>query len=138
MSTYIQYGIAVIGVVSIIYSVFSYIRIRRFLSRCTETRGEVIRLERTRSSGEFASYDYAPVFQFQTSGGESVTVTSNMSSSPAGFDVGQRVLVRYDPANPSDAKIHTLFQTWGGFALPLAIGVFFLFVVGEQAHWLPF
>ena len=134
MQTYLQFAGIAIGVGCLIWSVISYFRITSFLRQCTETRGEVIRLERTGSSGEFSGYDYAPVFQFQTVSEELVTVTSEISSSPAGFAVGQRVLVRYDPANPSDAKIHTIFQTWGDFVIPAAVGIIFLGVVAVQLN----
>jgi hypothetical protein len=126
METYSQFVLAPLGVGCIIWSVISYIRITRFLGQCSETRGDVIRLERSVSSGEFGSIDYAPVFQFQTASGESITVTSDVATSPAGFSVGQSVRIRYDPSNPSDAKIHSFLQTWGTCAIPAAVGIFFL------------
>jgi hypothetical protein len=134
MQAYIQFALAPLGVGCLVWSAISYFRVTKFLRVCTETRGEVVRLERTRSSGEFASYAYAPVFQFQTGSGESVTVTSKIGSSPAGFRVGESVLVRYDPTNPRDAKIHTFLQTWGSSAIPAAIGVLFLGIVAVKLH----
>jgi hypothetical protein len=134
--TYIQAALAVVGIACLTWSVISYFRITKFLQRCTETRGEVIRLERTRGSGGFASYDYAPVFCFQTASGESITVTSDVASSPPGFAEGQSVRVRYDPTNPSDAKIHTFLQTWGDFVIPAAVGVIFLGVLAVKVYTL--
>jgi hypothetical protein len=135
METFTEFVIAPLGVCCLVWSVISYFRINRFLSHCIETRGEVIRLERTRSSGEFGSYDYAPVFQFQSANGDSITITSDVASSPAGFSEGQSVLVRYDPTNPSDAKIHSFFQTWGGCVIPAWVGIIFLAVTAFKLHW---
>jgi hypothetical protein len=73
--------------------------------------GEVIRQKRSkRKGGRFA---YAPVFSFSAADGRTYTVTSNVSSYPSDFSVGVSVRVRYDPANPQNARIHTFNQTWG-------------------------
>jgi hypothetical protein len=130
MDTYIQAAVAAVGVACLVWSVISYFRIAKFLQRCTETRGEVIRLERTQGT---RGYDYAPVFSFQTASGESITVTSDISSSPADFTEGDSVRVQYDPANPSDAKIHSFLQTWGDCVIPAAVGVILLDVIAFQA-----
>jgi hypothetical protein len=132
MQTFFQIAAASAGLGCLIWSVISYFRITGFLRQCTETSGEVIRLERTKSDGQFASYDYAPVFQFQTASGKTMTVTSDVGSSPPGFSEGQSVLVRYDPTNPSDARIHTFLQTWGNCVIPGGVGVFFLGIVVAQ------
>ena len=132
MDPYIQATVAVIGIACLIWSVISYFRITRFVQRSLETSGEVIRLERTRGN---RGYDYAPVFSFQTASGESITVTSDISSSPAGFTEGESIRVRYDPANPSDAKIHSFIQTWGDCVIPAAVGIIFLSVIAIQLHW---
>jgi hypothetical protein len=133
MDPYIQAAVAVIGIACLIWSVVSYFRITKFLQRCIETSGEVIRLERTRGN---RGYDYAPVFCFQTANGESITVTSDISSSPPDFTEGESVRVRYDPSNPSDAKIHSFVQTWGDCVIPAAVGIIFLSVIAIQLHWI--
>lgn len=113
----------------------SYFRIKKFIQRSIETSGEVIRLERSRGN---RGYDYAPVFCFQTASGETITVTSDVASSPPGFTEGESVRVRYDPINPSDAKIHSFLQTWGDCVIPAAVGIVFLIVIAVQLHWFSF
>jgi len=135
MRTYLLLGAAAVGIGCLIWSVISLFRISSFLRRCTETRGEVVRLERSSGSGRFADYDCAPVFRFLTAAGESVTVTSDIASSPPGFTEGQPVRVLYDPANPSEAKIHSFFQTWGDFLIPAWVGIIFLIVAASKLHW---
>ena len=135
METLVEFVITPVGVCCLFWSVIAYFRIKGFLSLCVETRGEVVRLEQTRSSGRFGSCYYAPVFQFQTANGDSITVTSDVASSPPGYSEGQSVLVRYDPTNPSDAKIHSLFQTWGGCVIPAWVGIIFMVVAACTLHW---
>ncbi|HEY9126842.1 MAG TPA: DUF3592 domain-containing protein, partial [Acidobacteriaceae bacterium] len=59
------------------------------------------------------SVTFAPVFTFVSLDGRSHSITSNSSSNPAGFEVGDTVHVLYDPAAPSGAKIDTFWQLWG-------------------------
>jgi hypothetical protein len=116
----------------LIYSAISFVRTRSFLRSCIEVDGEVTRLERSKSRGQYG-YTYAPVFSFTVADGKTYTVTSKVSASPPGFDVGESVKVRYDPANPEDARIHTFFQTWGGAVMSGIVGAAF-FAFG--LYWL--
>lgn len=79
--------------------------------------GTVIDLIESRDS---ESETYHPRVRFVTVSGESVEFTGSVGSDPPGFDIGERVTVLYDPANPSGARIDAFFQLW--FA-PLAIGI---------------
>jgi hypothetical protein len=122
----IDLALTVVGPVLIVYSIFSFVHTRYFVRHCAETVGEVIRLERSYSGGQVGGYEYAQVFSFSAADGRSYTVTSDVSSSPAGFDIGEQVNVRYDPKNPNDAKIHTFLQTWGSAGISLFVGAMFL------------
>jgi Protein of unknown function (DUF3592) len=53
-------------------------------------------------------------------------VTSTISSSPAAFSVGESVRVRYDPANPEDARIHKFFEIWGATVIFGIVGAAFI------------
>lgn len=115
---------AVAGPCAAVYSVVSFVRTRSFILRSVEVDGEVVRLERSKDRGRYG-YTYAPVFSFTAADGASYTVTSDVGSSPPGFDVGDRVRVRYEPAYPSSARIHMFFQTWGGVVIYAGVGVLF-------------
>ena len=65
-----------------------------FIRRSAEANGEVIRLEHTKNVSSPSYESYAPVFSFKVSDGKAYTVTSNISSSPADFSVGDSVRVR--------------------------------------------
>jgi hypothetical protein len=134
MQTYIYAVMAVAGIALIIWSVISYARVTKFLQQSTETTGEVIRLQKFNGGAQFPGCDYAPVFLFRTASGESVTVTSDVATSPPGFTVGQSVRVRYDASNPSEAKIHTLLQIWGDSVIPAVVGVFFLIIAAFKVY----
>lgn len=108
------------------YSLISITRTKNFILHSVEVEGEVVRLERSKDRDQYG-YTYAPVFTFNTASGESYTVTSKVSSNPAGFIEGQSVRVRYEPDCPENARIHTVFQTWGSVIISGIVGAFFLF-----------
>ena len=110
----------------IVYFLISVVRTRSFILRSVEVNGEVTRLERSKTRDQYG-YTYAPVFTFTAVDGRSYTVTSDVSSSPAGFIEGERVTVRYEPEDPEKARIHTVFQTWGAAIISGGAGVFCLF-----------
>src|ERR1035438_8811252 len=95
----------------IVFSVVSAVRTRAFLRRCTEASGEGVRLAHSSDRMGTTTYEsYAPVFSFTAVDGKTYKVTSSISSSPADFSVGDSVRVRYDPGNPQDARIQSLFE----------------------------
>jgi hypothetical protein len=122
----IDFSLLILGPVLLVYAVISYFRTKRFVSNSVEVEGVVVRMERTYSGSRFATYDYAPVFSFTAGDGREYTLTSDIASSPPGFFVGEHIRVRYDPANPDKARIHTFFQTWGQTAISGLVGLGFL------------
>jgi hypothetical protein len=123
--TLLNYAFLVVGPCAVVYSVVSIVQTGAFIRRSSEVDGEVIRLEQSKSRDRYG-YTYAPVFSFTSIDGLTHTVTSDVGSSPAGFDVGDSVRVRYDPANPQTARIHSFFQTWGGPVLSGLVGLSFI------------
>jgi len=112
------------GPVLLAYSVVSVVRTRAFLRRCAETSGEVVHLEHSTDRMGTTSYEsYAPVFAFMAANGKAYRVTSTVYSSPADFNVGDCVRVRYDPANPQDARIHSFFEIWGTALISGTVGL---------------
>jgi hypothetical protein len=53
-----------------------------------------------------------PQFVFDAVDGTRYTHTSGSCSSPAGFDIGQKVRIRYAISDPAKAYIDTFWQTW--------------------------
>ena len=125
MDEILEFAFLAIGPCAIVYSFVSFFRNQTFLRTSVEVTGEVIRLERSTDRDRYG-YTYAPVFTITANDGTQHTVTSDVGSNPAGFSGGDSVRVRYEPANPQDARIHTFFQTWGAVVLSGAIGVGFV------------
>jgi len=101
------------GLCALVYSLVSIVRTTALIRCSVEVTGEVIRLVRSHRKGLIV---YAPVFTFSAADGRTCTVTSNVPTYypyPMEFSVGMSVKVRYDPANPKNARIRTFYQTWG-------------------------
>jgi hypothetical protein len=127
----------IFGPCAVVYAAVSMVRTHNFIRRSVEVDGEVLRLDRSRSRGRYG-YTYAPVFTFKTPDDIAHTVTSDVGTSPAGFEVGDSVRVRYDPANPESARIHSFFQTWGSSVLSAVIGVAFTLFACNALGYLHF
>jgi hypothetical protein len=114
------------GACALIFSLVAFVRTGSFIRRSVEVGGEVIRLVRSTHRGTTSYESYAPVFSFTAVNGERYSVTSEISSSPADFSVGESVRVIYDPADPHRARIHTFFETWGAVVISGLIGMGFV------------
>lgn len=121
--------------------VISYLRTRRFLSNAVETRGIVTASEYKGQSSEDGGSMYSPKIRFTDSIGKQYEFTENWSSNRPDFNVGDEVIVLYDPANPQKArrggnKWKFYFITWllGGLGLLfsgiLVIVIVVMFIVG--------
>lgn len=59
---------------------------------------------------------------------------------PAGLNVpeGAAIPVRYNPANPSDAKVNTFFGIWGGTIVYSSLPLLVLLVLMVHPHIIPY
>jgi hypothetical protein len=74
------------------------------------TPGVVTSMEES-SDSEGGCCVYSPVIEFQAAGQNYSFEGSNASDPPA-YRVGQKITVRYDPANPDTAQIDNFFERW--------------------------
>ena len=126
-----------IGTLALIGSGFLFLEKQDFLSRALSAEGQVVELIGNSSNG------YMPLVHFQAKSGELVEVTSNFSSKPTAYDVGETVTVYYNRLYPEDAEISGFFSLWGtasilgtiGFGFVL-LGTIFLFVVSDKSRLL--
>jgi hypothetical protein len=102
---------------------------RALESQGVEAPGVVVDLQENYESD---GSTYAPVVQFKTESGQSVTFTSSYSSSPPSYDVGKTVTVVYPPEAPEKAIIkgdgqivHIIFMLLGGIVA--AVGFYLAF-----------
>lgn len=79
--------------------------------------GTVVALQESAGSGG-SGVTYAPVIRYEAAG-RAHTFTSNNSSTPPAYDIGERVLILYDTADPSRARIDSWGELW---LMPVALG----------------
>jgi hypothetical protein len=92
---------------SVAFAVYTFI----FIGTATRARGEVVKIE-AHPDSEDNSGIYAPVLRFIASDGKAYTITSNISTSPPEFSVGQSVQVLYRQSDPEGARIATFGHLW--------------------------
>ena len=73
-------------------------------------QGEVVRLEES-SSTEGGCCVYSPVIEFEVNG-QAYSFESSNASYPPAYEVGERVEIIYDPANPNTAQINKWHERW--------------------------
>ena len=115
--------IAGAGAIGLGVSAFAFVSTQRFRRSAVRADGTVVELveSRSASSGDFGSGRfYYPRFQFRTQDGQQIAIKSDIGNSPAAFEVGEKVVVLYDPNKPVDAQIDTVSQFW---MMHVAVGV---------------
>ena len=101
----------VVGPICLVFGLGFLVSTVIFLRRSDPTTGVVVNLIPHRDA-EDGSVGYAPVFAFTASDGAPYVVSSNVSSNPAGFAVGDHVPVRYEIHLPQKARIDSFWQMW--------------------------
>lgn len=92
-----------------------------------ETTGRVIEIIHSR--GRNSSTQYRPRIAFETESNETITFTAAFSTNFHIYAVNDEVPVLYNPRQPSQASINTVFQRWGSVMLPGIIAIVFLLIV---------
>ena len=103
-----------------------------FRGRSAETEGRIVQMlqRSSNSSSGSRSASWTPVFAFRTPDGREVRVEAGFSSSPPCCAVGDRVMVRYDPADPSSAQMTGFLSSWLVATILGGMGAVFLLVGG--------
>lgn len=96
-SIFLALGVALL----IIAGVITY-KVKSFIDSAVETNGNVVDLLPARSN---KSTTYAPVVIYDDQYGVDHRYISNVSSSPPAYDIGEIVVIYYNPKNPDDAMI---------------------------------
>ena len=74
------------------------------------TTGIVTSLEES-SDGDGGCCVYSPVIEFEANG-QTYSFESGNASSPPAYDVGEQVVVLYDPTDPDTAQINKWTERW--------------------------
>lgn len=129
---FIKYVFFAIGIAMIYVSFTLYNNTQEFIKEATSTRGTVTELLRVRSKDSDGNYSttYKPVVVFTAPPNQRIEFTSNTSSNPPSYSVGEDVEVLYMAEDPYNAKIKGVFSLWGGSIISLIIGVVFALIGG--------
>jgi hypothetical protein len=119
------WGLMCIGVACgfLVSALRIYLGRKRFLARAEPASGTVVEVH---SRGVGRNAVSVPVFEFRTAGGTVQRAESLQGSGFQGFEVGQAVAVRYDPADPSKAEVDSFAMLWGLALLRAGFAVVFL------------
>ena len=147
--------ILAVGLVMLFAGVRLRAAARRFMRRAERTRGEIVSLRSSWSSGAAGSSgigqealaaptttrrtrSWFPTVAFTTASGDRVTAEAPVGTNPPAGRVGDTVAMLYDPADPAQIRIDTVLGrgslpgtigVWLG-AILVAIGIIVLLVAG--------
>ncbi|OZG57280.1 hypothetical protein BMYO_2013 [Bifidobacterium myosotis] len=129
--------ITVVSVIIVVVCWRIYVRRNERKARCSSTiNGVVTRLIESQNSEGRPSWK--PVFTY-TVGRDEYTIVSSVASTPPQYKVGEWVVVKYDPFNPSDGFVEgergpkimlIIFTVVGVFDLVVGLVLFILAAVG--------
>jgi hypothetical protein len=71
---------------------------------------------------EYTQEYFYPVVQFALPDGRQKTVQLNEGSWPAAHEVGEAVMIRYNPTKPMEARINSVSSTIMFWILPMIMG----------------
>ncbi len=108
---------------------FLLIDTQHFLQRATATTTAVV-VECART-GKGAC---TPILQFKTPTGDTIIVTSSVSSTE--FEVGQQMPVAYDPHHPQEARMSSWWDLWLFPSIFLGVGGVLFLLAGGVTAWL--
>jgi hypothetical protein len=114
------------GVVLLAIAAGFGIRTSVFLLRSVSARGRIVHSTPVETHGRpYDSQDHAPAFTFTAEDGKSYTGSSDISTSPPEFAIGDEVKVYYEKGHPEGAKLASFPQLWFySFVLGI-LGAFF-------------
>jgi len=90
----------------------------QFVQRASPAPGRVVAYDRPLAS---SAGPLQPVVRFSVNRAESHEFRPHFATVWTGYDLGQSVIVLYDPDNPEDARVDDFWQLW---FLPVGTGTF--------------
>jgi hypothetical protein len=97
-----------------------------FINRSEVAAGTVIRLnDEGPADARSGARMTRPIIHFTTASGATIEFAHRFASTPPAFNVGERVLVRYESASPQAARVDSPFGLWFVPGLIGALGAIF-------------
>lgn len=119
----VGWGFVGLGLVLVFIGLLLFRRTKAFLMTAQTVGGTVVRIDQSEDSEDGTSY--APVIQYTTPDGQTHEFTPGVSTGSPRHTPGQAIQVRYDPQNPSKARVSTGFYLWFAPVLMTALGAVF-------------
>ncbi len=114
-----------LGVSVLIGGVVAAVKQSRQSARNVSATGTVVDLVK-RVVNPGSAGVYCPVVDFATSTGQAVRFESEFGTMPATHRLGQKIAVRYDPANPQKAEVDSATSRWLVPGCMIGMGLGFL------------
>lgn len=109
--------LAFLGLVFLGYAYFQYTASGEFLSDSIVTTGKVVdfyKVKRVGNTSVDPLYDvHYPIVEFTIKNGTAIRITSKTGTYPPEQQIGERMQVRYEKANPHNAKLDNYSESWG-------------------------
>lgn len=119
---------ALIGTAFAVAAFINWQSTRQLIQTGIETKGVVIDMHHTRDKRGRITTSLAPVVQFVTKEGKSVTYYSQTYTTPAGFAIGESVMLWYLPSDPQHNVTLKGADSWVLSAVLGLFGVVFSFI----------
>ena len=91
--------------------IYTSLKTSNFETHASRAAGRVIENVPAMKMGETEA-NYYPKIEFETARGEGITVILNSGSNSPAFEVGQRVILLYDPQKPTHVEIDNFWSLW--------------------------
>lgn len=124
-------GLAAVGLICSVFSIYTFITTSTFLESSVETEGTVIEL--SQREGYFH-----PVVRYFDSSSRDHILLSPVGSRPPWFSVNEKVVVLYSKDDPSKAKIKRFWSLWfwtvlmGILGGAFSLGAFLLWIYRRE------
>ena len=102
----------ILSYIGFVICLFFIYKTSSFVIATEKTNGKVIRIDSYRSTARGRSMQYAPVFEYNDSQGNSYISEPGWYSSKSKYNVGQSVEIIYSKQDPSKLKINNFFVIW--------------------------
>ena len=127
MDRFLDWIFPLAGLAILAFGIYSFVNTIIFVNGSATTEGTVVGVESKPVDLEHGNMDFLTV-RFATEGGRSVVFTSNTREGSLFSEwrdrIGESVTVRYDPADPTNARIDS--DVWPGSIIALILGGVFI------------
>lgn len=96
-----------------VWGIFNYSDRIKEMDLFEKTEGTVIRMREVPPTDN-SGVTFAPVIEYSDAKGGKFVYESKNSSDPPAYEVGEKVVMRYDKNDPGDAFIDTFWGRWSG------------------------